>query len=110
MKSVIKVSSLLITAIIFCNAVNAQRRASDKPFTAVLSEIKQHQAERNQMLQQMRQTTPVNSASQNGVPPQGANVTNKQNAAATGATSQQGNNNKPLHKAVKQTVKPSGNQ
>lgn len=113
MKNLIKISFLVIIPVIFCNAVHAQRRASDKPFTTVLSEIKQHQAMRNQMLQQMRQATPVNSTSQNTIAPQAANVTNttmvKQNAAA-GATSQQGSNNKPLNKVVKQPGKLSGNQ
>jgi len=62
MKNLIKISFLIVAAIISSNDTHAQRRASDKPFTTVLSEVKQHQAMRNKMLQQMRPPAPLPAA------------------------------------------------
>jgi hypothetical protein len=105
MKNLIKINLLAITATIFCNVVDAQQRASDKPFSTVLNEIKQHQATRSKMLQQMRQATPANNGSQNSVNIQSASTTTETTTAqpavtATSGTSQ--TNNKPLDKPLKQ--------
>jgi hypothetical protein len=110
MKNLIKISLLIMTGVVFCNAINAQGRASDKSFTTVLNEIKQHQAMRNKMLQQMRQATPANNASQNNVNIQAANTTTATTTAqpsvtAKEGTSQQGANNRPLNKTVIQPAR-----
>jgi len=100
MKNLIKINLLVIGAIIFCNTIHAQQRASDKPFSTVLSEIKQQQAMRNKMLQQVRQTTPAGNGLQNNTYIQPANNTtpSEKQTSTTTQGNQQGINTKPLNK------------
>src|SRR4030095_4451977 len=110
MKNLLKISLLIMAVFVFCNAINAQGRASDKPFSTVLNEIKQHQAMRNKMLQQMHQTTQANNASQNNISIQAANTTTETTTAqpsvnAKEGISKQGTNEKPLNKPVIQPAK-----
>jgi len=90
-----------MTAVVFCNVINAQRTASDKSFNTALNEIRQHQAMRSKTLQQVGQTTPAGSGLQNNSYIQPANNTTpseKQTSTTTTQGNQQGINTKPLNK------------
>lgn len=89
-----------MTFVVLCNVINAQRTASDKSFNTVLNEIRQHQAMRNKMLQQVRQTTPAGNGLQNNTYIQPANNTtpSEKQSSTTTQGNQQGVNTKPLNK------------
>jgi hypothetical protein len=105
MRKVIKINFLIIAAIVFCNIAQAQQKASDKSFTTVLSEVKQKQAMRNKMLQQMRQTLPTNTSQNNNtdIKPSNTNpgTATQQNTIPGSGTKQQATNNQPLNQPVK---------
>jgi hypothetical protein len=106
MKNLIKINFLLIATITFCGSVHAQKRASDKSFTTVLNEVKQQQAMRSKMLQQRRQSIPVDNGAQSNVSIQptssSANLVPTNQSTATTGAARQMTNDKPLTKPVKQ--------
>jgi hypothetical protein len=101
MKILIKINFLLITAIVFCNIAQAQQKASDKSFTTVLNEVKQKQAMRNKMLQQMNQTIPVNTSQTNNTDIKPSNISGEEATTTPRATTPAGTNNKPSNQPVK---------
>jgi len=105
MKTMIKINFLIIASIAFCNIAQAQQKASDKSFTTILSEVKQKQATRNKMLQQMRQTLPTNASQNNNtdIKPSNTNpaTASQQNTIPGSGTNQQAANNQPLNQPVK---------
>jgi hypothetical protein len=110
MKKLIKINFLVITAIVFCNIAQAQEKASDKSFNTVLNEVKQKQAIRNKMIQQMRQTTPINTSQNNNTDSQPASSTavgaaTTQQTTNSPKTNQQGTNNKPSNQPAKLSVR-----
>jgi hypothetical protein len=110
MKKVIKISFLIIAAIVFCNIAQAQQKASDKSFATVLNEVKQKQANRNKMLQQMRQTTPANG-SQNNTAIEISNTnaggaTMPQQTTTQAGTNQQTTNNGSSNQSAKIPLRP----
>src|SRR6266487_6729380 len=103
MKKMININILIIAAIVFYNIAQAQQKASDKSFTTVLSEVKQKQAIRNKMLQQMRQTLPTNTSQNNNtdINPTNPGTAAQQNTIPGSGTNQQATNNQPLNQPLK---------
>src|SRR6266487_5314536 len=105
MKKMININILIIAAIVFYNIAQAQQKASDKSFTTVLSEVKQKQAMRNKMLQQMRQTLPTNTSqnSNTDIKPSNTNpgTATQQNTIPGAGANQQATSNQPLNQPVK---------
>jgi hypothetical protein len=106
MKTLIKINFLLITAIVFCNIAHGQQKASDKSYNTILNEVRQKQAMRNKMLQQMKQSTPTNTSQNNNTDIKPSNtslvgVATTQQTTTSSGTSQQGTNNKPSNQPAK---------
>ncbi len=101
----IKINILIIAAIVFYNIVQAQQKASDKSFTTVLSEVKQKQAIRNKMLQQMRQTLPTNTSQNSNTDIKPANTNpgtaTQENSIPGAGANQQVTNKQPLNQPAK---------
>ena len=58
MKKIIQISFLIEIIMLFCFATSyCQQRPAQKSFASVMNEVKQKQAARNKMLQQINQTT-----------------------------------------------------
>jgi translation initiation factor 1 (eIF-1/SUI1) len=67
MKKIIPINFFaLLMTMVFATIVHGQQRPSQRPFVSVMNQVKQKQIERQKMLQQMKQATPSNNASQNG--------------------------------------------
>jgi hypothetical protein len=92
MKNLIKINLLVVTGIILCNIAQGQQRASDKSFNSVLNEVKQKQAMRNKMLQQIKQTTAVNTSQNNTTDAKPSNAGTNGTTTGQSTTGEQGAN------------------
>jgi hypothetical protein len=103
MKRIIQINILLISMFAVFSSAHGQQKPSQRSFASVVNEIKQQQAMRNKMMQQIKQTTPSNDASRNTntQPQQGANAGasagTQQPSQNLQGTSQQPINNKQIH-------------
>jgi hypothetical protein len=67
MKKIILINFFaLLMTMAFATIVRGQQRPSERSFASVMNQVKQKQIERDRMLQQIKQATPSNNASQNG--------------------------------------------
>jgi hypothetical protein len=66
MKKIMTTNLLVLSMILAFVSAQSQQKASQRPVSSVMNEIKQQQAMRAKMLQQIRLATPSNNASQNG--------------------------------------------
>src|SRR5262245_6835587 len=63
MKKVILVNFFALAMVAFVTNSFGQQRPSQRSFTSVMNEVKQKQAARNKMIQQIKQATPANTVS-----------------------------------------------
>jgi len=110
MKKLIKINFLLIiAAVLFCNIASAQQKASDKSYATVVNEVKQKQAMRNKMLQQVQKSTPVNTVTpNNNKPEQPVNINGAvpvQQTTSVPIEPKQTTTNKPLNQPAKLPVR-----
>jgi len=82
MKKIILINFFaLLMTMAFATIAHGQQRPSQRSFASVMNQVKQKQIARDKMLQQMKQATPSNNASQNG---------NIQFQSSSGNSTQQG--------------------
>jgi len=80
---------------------HGQQRPSQRSFASVMNQVKQKQIARDKMLQQIKQATPSNNASQNGniqLQPSGGNSTQQPAAQERSQSSQKTNEQQAINK------------
>jgi hypothetical protein len=89
---------LMLMTMAFATIAHGQQRPSQRSFASVMNQVKQKQIARDKMLQQIKQATPSNNASQNGniqLQPSGGNSI-QQAAAQQRSQSAQKTNEQPV--------------
>jgi hypothetical protein len=78
MKQISQMSVLVVAMAGFFSVTSyGQQKPSERSFRSVMNEVRQKQADRTKMLQQVKQTTSSNTVSQNTVLPSGTNTQDK---------------------------------